>query len=528
MTKKTSSFQSSIQLLQRSSRAKIKKIYDFGIRTNFISNITPYFEKIDKIIDSSNKKIFFICMGTQMGKTFYLLNRINYYLTNQLGVTIGYALPTQTMAKQFAKDKFFQIFIHNPDLKNLENVKISTIYNYYIGNCTVKIFWTSSRTQLVCDTYDELFIDELDLHTNKGNNDILTLLKARVNVKQGKTFCISSPTEKNGKIWNGLQNGTCNIFHWVCPKCSRQFAVGLETFEKCPFCGYIFVDDEKQRLNENGIFVQKNATADEIESFYISGCCSPWNSFESLRQEKKRIINDEYTEEEKKSILNSKFGELYVAPDETDVDQMNLTVSDLTKTIKNATQNGKKICSIDVQADRIYYVVRSYDNGVSYLDTYGEFYGDTNNTATFFLFFEKMDKIGIEFYVIDVAFREHELLKLRVLLNRKNLFFIRGYMGLDIISIRKILNEKVIFINDFFFKSLLIDEIKKCEKWHANERILKDNQNYISSMLAEKKIQKNGKFLFIKQRHRNDFFDCEKYNLAFDFILNKGFYNEHS
>ena len=525
--KKQETFSSSLELLKKSSRAKLEKIYEYGIQNNFISDVTPYFKKIDEIVDKSDKKIFFICMGTQMGKTFYLLNRINYYLSNQLGVTIGYALPSQTMAKQFAKDKFSKIFLCNPDLKNLLDTKISTIYNYYVGNCIVKIFWTSSRTQLVSDTYNELFIDELDLHTNKQNNDILTLLKARVSVKQGKIFCISSPTERNGRIWQGVEKGTYNLFYWNCEKCGKAFAPNIENFFICPFCGFVFSDDKKQNLNESGFFIAKNVNADEIESFYIPGVCSPWNSIESLKIEKKKIINDEYTEEEKKSILNSKFGELYFSPDDAQEDIQNLTITDITKNIRENVNvlYKKKICSIDVQIDRIYFVVRGYENEKSHLIDYGEMYGNTSDTSFFNAFFTKMDSFNIDFFIIDVAFKEHELLKLRVMLNRNNIFFIRGYMGLDIVSIKKILNERVIFINDFFFKSLLIDEIKKNKNWGTNEKILSDGENYIRSMLAEKKIQRNGKFLFVKRHHRNDFFDCEKYNIAFNFILNRGFYN---
>ena len=516
--------------LQRINEIKKKNInensYNWGVSRGFIKRITPYFEKIDDEIKNSIFSSFFICSSAQSGKTIYIANRIHYLLTLQMGFTIGYAMPSQSTARDISKRLFSRIINSDDFLKNLVNEKFSTIYDYYIGNSRLKFIWTSSTNQLCSETFDEVYLDELDRTRITEEGDIVQLMQERLKVKNGKLIAISTPTRDDGYIWKNYLKGTQKLISWECPHCKNIYAPSFGTGADCPECGHVVTETEKKNLNKNLQFVSNNSTA-EHESYLINGYFSPWQKIETLDKKRTQIAN--FSFEEKKAIINTTFGECFnEEPENGDIlDAENITVEDLKKCVNSVRFEYKKIiCGIDVQGNRIYYVVRGVNGEKSQLLEYAERFGDVNDFNFFKLFFEQLEKkYKIDYYVVDIGFIGLVLMKMKHQLKKNNIVFIRGCAYVAPITFKKVYNENVIYINDNTFKYSLITAIKRGKNFQF---LTYPTEDYIHSLMAEKLIDdlRRGR-TFKRIEKRNDYFDCEKYILAVQSVKNGAEYEKN-
>ncbi|MDX6064905.1 terminase gpA endonuclease subunit, partial [Pseudomonas aeruginosa] len=239
-----------------------------------------------------------------------------------------------------------------------------------------------------------------------------------------------APSESvNSPIWKLWQEGTRHEWAWPCPSCGTYFIPRFSTLYippgatpkealtraclHCPHegCGDSITEESKEWMNDRGVFVapgqrllgytddgalieQGGVTvtvpfglylappdADIAASFWVSGLCSPWQSF-GLRARKYVLAVQSGAPGQLQAAINTAFGELYMVKGEAPDWQK---VAGLRRPYAfGEVPRGVQliVAGVDVQGDRLVYVVRGFGyNFTSWLIEHGEIWGDTEQEA---------------------------------------------------------------------------------------------------------------------------------------------------
>ena len=205
--------------------------------------------------------------------------------------------------------------------------------------------------------------------------------------------------------WSLMEQGTFHHWAWQCPHCNSYFiprrailiyddkksfnAIRETAAIACPHCGGLITDKHKNEMNKTGRFVAKGQTinkdgvvegkpqAGNTVSFWVSGLCSPWRTFgERAEKLEKALRSGEPGRIQ--AVVNTDFGELYNIQG-TGVD---ISVVLLLKAGYKRGDIPDDVAAlsmgVDVQINRIVYVIRGWAANRSYLIEHGEIYGDLN------------------------------------------------------------------------------------------------------------------------------------------------------
>lgn len=488
--------------------------YDWGVSKGQLKEINYYYKIFENnIIDKHG--VFIFISSAQSGKTFFFMNRIKYLMTYKKDFSIAYVMPSIDLAKKFSKDKLYSFLFFDDSLKKIYDKNKSTIYDYYfLNNNSIKIIWSSSVLSLCSMTFDEIYIDEIDrtnLITEEGN--LIKLLEARIAVKLGKIIIFSSPTNKDSVSYKLKEKSNYYIFKWKCPKCNIYFNPNHIDGVQCPECNYTPLNnDEREILNKHGEFIlESKQPNNNYYYYYVNGFCNSLKAIDELCIIYKNFHKKIYDSNEEISILNVCFGEY---TDNIETDSYNINTIDIIKNSIVINENQKRentILSIDVQANRIYYiVVYTYDDFIFVYARDCIFFNTENTIAFNKILNELIEKYKIDYIAIDVGYNESSIVKLEVC---SNLIFVKGFNGISAFrlfnsSYKK--NVSILAIKDSLFKLKVFLGIKKeCIKFNKN--IL--DEEFLSSVCSEQLINYE-KLLFKRIHKRNDYLDCLKYGVA--------------
>ena len=368
-------------------------------------------------------------MGAQMGKTEAFWNVIGWRLDDD-PTPILYVGPTQKLTESMSSDRVMKMLRSVPTLwEKLEKGKKNKIAEKFVGGVRLGFAWAGSPTELAGHPAGLVLLDERDRMDNSvgGEGDPVELAEARVaTYPDGKLAIVSTPTEGTvevdrhestgmehwrvsdgvvSPVWRLWQEGTRHEWAVPCPDCGEYFVPrfrhlhwpkdatphqALQSAELgCVNCGSAIKHDRMHAMNAAGRFVapgqrvERNgkvvgeAPATETASYWVSGLCSPWQTF-GQRARSFLAAARSGDQDRVRTVINTRFGELYAergeAPTHDKVMQLRADY------VSGEVPDGVLVLTagVDVQKDRVVYTVRGWGYAMSsWLIEFGEVWGDT-------------------------------------------------------------------------------------------------------------------------------------------------------
>jgi len=401
------------------------------------SSRAPYMIQIMRDFSDPRYTDVVAVMAAQMGKSDAMVNVMGHRIDDD-PVPILYIGPTQKNTESFSTDRFVKMVSSAPTLlEKLAGGKKDKISEKFFSGVRVGFGWAGSATELASHPAGIALIDERDRMDEDagGEGDPLELVRARVsNYADGKVGIFSTPThgtvdtyiddasglerwavaEKTADganliqspIWQLWQQGTRHEWAWPCPECHEYFIPRFRLLKWpdgstahsalttarvcCPQCGSMLGDGHKHQMNAMGRYIAPGQRVgndgvvygdppqSSIVSRWVSGLCSPWQSF-GQRARSFIEATQSGSQQRVQAVLNTRFGELYSimgdAPDWKKVAGLRLDYSlhDLPTGVTTLT------CAVDVQKNRLVYSVRGWGSGMeSWLIDHGELWGETD------------------------------------------------------------------------------------------------------------------------------------------------------
>lgn len=414
-------------------------------------------------------------MGTQMGKSVTMENIIGHRLDEDPTPCL-YVAPTKPLIDGTVEPKFMAMFGECESLAaKYEGRSTKTVK--WLGGTKFRFAWAGSPTELAADSAGLVMVDEVDRIVNTGEGDTTEIIEARgdayADSKIGYTATPTHgkierrPDERTGlwhwvvaeakkvgsKVWQLWQSGTRHEWAVPCPECGEYFVPwsGLlwwpgkgsaeectpdEAFKHarltCPCSGCMIEDKWRPWMNARGVPVAPGesiskkgeilGTADTAGfthySIWVSGLCS-FAVKKSYGFLAKKLLAALIDGDPAKllAVYNTGFGECYAeagdAPswEEVRAQCFGYAAAELLH------EPLRIYCTIDVQKNRLVYVVRAWFAGLgSMLLEHGELWGETDQDAVWDQLSELIDTEygdghGISLTGIDIGYRDDQVYK---------------------------------------------------------------------------------------------------------------------
>ena len=548
---------------------------------------TPYVLPLCEAHHSRAYKRIFAMMMAQGGKSQFLFNIIGSKLDDD-PQPILYIAPTKTSLTTVVEPKIDAMIRGCRSLwqKTVKGKKYTTMKKL-VGGTSFRMAWAGSTTEIKSDAAATVMIDEVDeiAIERKGQGSIVPLADARhKSFADGITLGASTPTigtiepkfldtglehwlpSKNvqSPIWKLWQAGTCHEWTWPCPHCLVYFiprfkwlkwdegATSVSVLEKeaawieCPNCSGKIFNDDREEINavgtaisphqhitkakrSKGKYIRGTVSGDGIQStdytLWVSGLCNPFMTLGDLASNWLRAVRS-HDDEEIKAVLNTDMGECYSLGGEA-------PTSEEVKSRKKPYRVGEVpegirlvVVGVDVQKDRLYYVVRGFGFGYeSWLLQFDEIWGNTEDTEVWqeldALLETEFGGLPVRRMGVDSGYRKDAVYSY-CRTNRSKLKAMKGsksqdkpYHGskVDVNEKGKILKKSLMlwhFCSDTA-KSWVHGRINRNPdlggQWHIPSDVTDD---YCSQIIAEERIEKrNGGFEWMLTSKNNHYLDCE-------------------
>ena len=553
------------------------------------SSRVPHMTPIGRSIHDGVYSTICAVMGSQMGKTETMANIMGHRLDDN-PVPMMYVAPTMAFANSTFEPKFRQMVEQSPTLrlKKPPGVQENKAFKFIAG-VKVRFAWAGSPTELAGDSACKVFVDERDrMKDLKREGDPVTLATARHSTyADGQTIVFSTPTVGNTEtevvkgfeFWkqfdgadtdDNLFSPTWKIFeqgtmrHWAvpCPHCNEYFiprfkqlqwphgadghsCTPTEAFTKaqlaCFVCGTLINQQCKDGMNSKGRYVApgQEVNAEGIvsgdlpdrttDSYWVSGLMSPWVTWGDTARDFLQAARDK-DPSKIQSVLNTRCGELYaIAGDAPSSNQVeSLKVPYKLGTVPAGVM--KIVMGVDVQANRLVYVIRGFGVGAeSWLIEYGEMLGETNKEEVWKQLGEyrtyQEGGIPISRVFIDSGFHTHEVYDFC----RKYRHWAFAIKGKDTIRDQPLTMTRVevtttgkstglplYLVHTDHFKTLIYERIALDIDQPGAFHIPEDTpEQYCYELISERRVAKpSGAAIWIQMQKDNHALDAECYAWA--------------
>lgn len=526
-------------------------------------------------------------MGSQMGKTDLTANVLGHRLDTD-PVPVMYVGPTKDFTERVWEPRFMAM-VNSTDLKGKIAPGRLPKTQKPIAGVMASFGWAGSPSKLSGESACKVIVDERDRMSDdiKGQGDPVEQADGRHETyADGQTGIFSTPTigsveveidEETGlehwaisddlgspswKIW---QEGTRHEWMLPCPKCKQYFAprfrhlvwpddTAAEDIDvkdvrlRCFHCEHEIPYSKKDEMQERGLPVAPGQWVDKkgkvqgaapyslTYSLWTSGLCSPWRDWFTMCQRwLAAVASGDPTRIQ--GVLNIQFGECYAfsnqAPDWELVAELRGLV-DYRMGKLPVDDAIKIVMGVDVQMDRLVYIVRAYCPGMaSFLLEHGEIYSEFTGTdaddvwdalATF------KDRLfsgmSIERVFVDSRYRTPTVFKFC----RKHRTWAFPSVGVD--SAAKPLSKRLVDVNSAgkvikgglsrwtidtdFFKRWIHERIERDRELPGQWFLPTDaTDDYCKQIVAEARVVKpSGKIVWVRVRKDNHYLDCESMALA--------------
>lgn len=371
---------------------------------------TPYMREIYRACSDYRYSYVVGVMGSQMGKSEWLLNVIGHRLTDGPYMPVLVVQPTEKAARSFSNDRFQKMVSSTPTLRDrLHPGHADKVTEKFFAGIRCGFGWAGSATELASHPAGLVVVDELDRMDADvaGEGDPVTVVSARTFTYVGaKILIASTPTiDSASAIWRWYQSGTMFKWCWPCPSCGELFVPTLaalkwdseadeqqietDAYVECPHCAAHIDDRNRTAMNEAGQYVPHalDDKGDEVRideqkqtdiaSFWVSGLASPWVTFGASAV----MLHRAYASRDQdriQAVINTRGGEPFRmrgdAPDWTQVMQLRQPYK------PGQVPRGVQLITmgVDVQKNGLYYVIRGWGhNSESWLLRHGYIPGET-------------------------------------------------------------------------------------------------------------------------------------------------------
>jgi len=419
-------------------------------------------------------------MGTQMGKSVTMENIVGHRLDEDPTPCL-YVAPTKPLIDGTVEPKFMAMFAECESLSSKYEAR-STKMVKWIGGTKFRFAWAGSATELAADSAGLVLVDEVDRIVNTGEGDTTEIIEARgdayADSKVGYTatpthgkverrkdertglwhWVVGQPKKIGSKVWQLWQSGTRHEWAVPCPDCKQYFVPwsdllwwpGKGTQDECtpdeaykharlvcPCCGSMIEDKWRPWMNARGVAVapgesvtaagEITGTADSAGfthfSIWVSGLCS-FAVKKSYGFLAKKLLGAQIdgTPAKLLAVYNTGFGECYAeagdAPSWEEVRALCWGYAAAELLLEPL----RIYCTIDVQKNRLVYVVRAWFAGMgSMLLEHGELWGETDQDGVWEQLSELIDTEynatghgygqGISLTGIDIGYRDDQVYK---------------------------------------------------------------------------------------------------------------------
>ncbi|WP_218231832.1 terminase gpA endonuclease subunit [Pseudomonas sp. PE-S1G-1] len=531
-------------------------------------------------------RVIFV-MGTQMGKSVTMENIIGHRLDEDPTPCL-YVAPTRPLIDGTVEPKFMAMFQECASLWS-KYAAHSTKMVKWLAGTKFRFAWAGSATELAADSAGLVMVDEVDRIVDTGEGDTTEIIEARgdayADSKIGYTatpthgkaerrkdertglwhWVVGSPKKIGSKIWLLWQSGTRHEWAVPCPSCRDYFVPwsdllwwpGKGTQDECtpdeayrharlacPCCGDLIEDKWRPWMNARGVAVapgcsvgkdgQITGTADTegftSYSIWISGLCS-FAVKKSYGFLAKKLLAAQIDGSPRKllAVYNTGFGEIYAEGGDVPSWEELRALCFGYKPGELLREPERIYCTVDVQKNRLVYVVRAWFPGLgSMLLEHDELWGETDQDAVWDQLGEVIeteygDGHVISLTGIDIGYRDDQVYK-----------FINEHKGRAIaLRGRETLNKP--------FRKEVVEENRQgktrkrgdarwafdttlAKRWVHSRFARPDNRpgwwllhqqvtdDYCKQLLGEEWHEKDGKFHKVGENH---YLDCE----AMQYIL---------
>ena len=368
------------------------------------SDRTPYIHPFAAACADPAFRVVVLCCGSQMGKTEALLNVIGHRFDDDPAPALWIG-PTQKAVESLSGDRLAKMVRSCPALlAKLHRGKQNKLTEKFFSGVRLGLAWAGSATELASHAAALVVVDEVDRMEPTAEGDPVSLALARTSTfPDGRVILVSTPTlDGASPIWARFLEGTQHRWHWPCPHCGAYFIPSFDLLRwpdkatpaearrravvVCPSCGVEIEDRHRHAMNENGLYLAPGqavvegrivgpAPDNDTASFWVSGLASPWRTFGRAAQlwlEAHRSGDPA----RRQAVKNTAFGELWTLKgDAPDWDKVwSLRGGYQSDTVPDGVR--LVTAGVDVQKDRLYCVVRGFGaQGESWLIAHHEIFG---------------------------------------------------------------------------------------------------------------------------------------------------------
>lgn len=521
-------------------------------------------------------------MGSQMGKTEAFWNVLGWRLDDD-PTPMLYVGPTQKITESMSSDRVMKMLRSVPSLwDKLEKGKKNKIAEKFIGGVRLGFAWAGSATELAGHPVGLVLVDERDRMENSvgGEGDPVELSEARIaTYPDGKLAIVSTPTEGTvdvyrheetgiehwkvaaevvSPIWRLWQEGSRHEWAVPCPECGDYFVPRFRHLHwpkdstphqalhgavlGCINCGAAISHDKMHAMNAEGRFLAPGQRVDrngdvvgmhpatDAASFWVSGLCSPWQTFGQRARDWLRAARSA-DQDKARTIINTRFGELFA--ERGDAPEASAVGALRGEYLSDEMPDGSLVVTagVDVQKDRLVYAVRAWGaRSTSWLIRHGEMWGETDRMEVWNDLSEllEMDWSGkrIRLMLVDSGFRPDPVYSF-ARRHQGRVLPSKGHDGRDKpVSISKLdvtpqgkasrRGIHLAHVDASYFKSFIHGRIAwptdQPGAWHLPADATDD---YCEQITAESRVVKpSGAVVWVRSSKANHYLDCEVLNAA--------------
>jgi phage terminase large subunit GpA-like protein len=255
----------------------------------------PYQREMLNAINDPHYVKVVIMASAQVGKSEILLNALGYHIDYD-PAPILMVQPTDTMAKNFSKERIDPMVRDTPSLRN----KVADVKSRDSGNTTLRktfiggyvaLIGANAPSGLASRPIRILLADEIDRYPFSAGSegDPLSLAEKRTTTFWNRKIVMAStPTIKGAsRIESEFELSTKERFHVPCPSCGeyQPFLWPQMDFEtksmRCPCCGYLHSEIEWKQNMIHGKWIAENPDA-PIRGFHLNELLSPWKKWSDI------------------------------------------------------------------------------------------------------------------------------------------------------------------------------------------------------------------------------------------------------
>lgn len=377
---------------------------------------TPYMAGVmDAFTDPDIEVIVFV-KSSRVGGTEAINNMLGFAIDQEPG-PILYVYPDEMAAKEELKERISKFIEHSPRLKaHIRHGGWKTATTLEVGSTHLYMAWATSPNTLIRRTIRNVFIDELDncdMNAGKLGNTLLLAMDRTTTFRgRSKVVLPSTPSIPEASAWMTWKESDMRRFYVPCPKCGvyqflkfAQIKVadgerdpdkiiheGLAYYE-CEHCQEHLKYQKHQRwMVLRGVWIPDAQKPDEPlplkrrsvvnravfdhpdrwtpsllgdkprkrkAGFHIWSGYSPWRSWDQILAKWFEVYR--LTSEEKRVFKNSWLGEPWEdVVTQASSERMGEKVAVGLPRYEIPPAAGMLTVGVDIQADRIYYVVRAW------------------------------------------------------------------------------------------------------------------------------------------------------------------------